>query len=219
MNRVGNVSEVVVVNENNWSAKTFKVISFYEPGFTSLDVIEVSTPQEVVNTLETLRQNLTFLTEQSSAFTKFADNEFFIEIPSHVARSASDMFSSGVYEDTITFLRSQYLVSDLPKGSFWEKLLQVTTPIVIVAIFVDDSTMEFELITQYSTVGFAKVVGTAQKSGLFYNANNGTFEDTSGQGVDGIAYSVHCETVYTNSGGGLKPQEVCWAVKNYTQHH
>lgn len=238
-NRYARISEITVINDVEWSARTFHAMDSSEPGQTIVDVWEIDTPNEVETALSQLRnfeaslEQLTVISRSDSGIASIqpfssvvrtgaiARREYNVTIPAHIAPSVTYMWDEGVYGDTQWYLLGQ-LVQPAIMTSVMRFIFSKTKKFTVIATFSDGSSINFEFDGLY-TAGFNKIDSTAQKDGKGYRPNSNVSYYSSPHAIDieqdgGEATFVYtsvkiCDQyTITSSDGGSWSGQLCYYV-------
>jgi hypothetical protein len=240
-NRYSRSSQITVVNDSNWTAKTYKIMDLSEPGFTDLNVWEIANPTEIVTTLQdikTLENSLVNLSINSRVDAgilsisprrsvmktgAIAKREYNVTIPSNRANSVTEMWDIGSYGSVQGYIFGQAIFPAFA-SSVWSHILGKAQSFVVIATFADLSTINFEYNSKLGllTTSFEKVDSTAQKDGKGYK-NSPT--DSSYDSPDFLEFSQgggitshyrtekQCGTYTVSSNeGGTWTRDICYYV-------
>jgi len=189
-NRYARVSEITVVDDNNWTAKTYRIIDSSEPGQTIIDSWVISNPTEITTTLndiKTLENSLIALSVSSRADAGIqnispmtsvmktgavAKREYNVTIPVDRATSVTQMWDAGYYGSVQGYIYGR-LIWPAFFSSIYDRIMSQTKSFTVITTFNDGSTINFEykFAEKLLTTSFQKIDSTAQKDGQGYKPN------------------------------------------------
>lgn len=236
-NRYSRTSEVTIIDQTNWSANTFRVTDFSEPGLTLIEVWEIENPIDVTEALEELKQidNQFVHTSQyaineagysPSTFTvahqpygKTGASMYTYIVSKDLVPSVSNvMLNEGADYDVAFKLRTKFIFPAL-KSALASAIFNKAKPLTVTVIFSDQSTILYTFDGSLSSLAFRKIDATAQKDGKKFNLQTQSFSsDLAGGTIDtggNTSYTIFYECrayTKTSSGGGKWQGRVCYPL-------
>ncbi len=185
-NRYARASEISIINDDDWNVYTFRVIDASEPGMTIIDSYEISTPIDVTDTLNEIKAfenhlyslsqysmldaNIQSISPQSFIAAKPDIKEIKLFIPSTKSPSVTGLYDDvGKLADTMTYIRSKAAIQPTTP-SIWDRIFSQTKGFIVIAVFDDASTINFQITAPFDfTNTWKKVDSTAMKDGKHYD--------------------------------------------------
>lgn len=215
VNRYARISEITVIDDNNWTAKTFRVVDSSEPGQTLIDVRTITVPSEIstaLNELKILENSLQVLSVQSRTDAgidsisplaspmktgAIAKREYSVTVPPHIAPSVTNMWDAGYYGDTQWYIRGQTI-----GPAVWSEVLSFifnkTKRFTVIATFADGSSITFEYDGSMASNSYKKIDSTAQKDGKGYKPTGPSKYYDAPNDIDIVQKGGDTDFVYTS---------------------